>query len=130
MEPGQGRVIDVRILGLWLALAALSALGACARPALYSWGRYENLIYEMYMKPGQADPGTQVAKLTEDIEKAKAGDKPVPPGVHAHLGYLYYQQGNVAGARQELQIEKTLFPESAAFVDGVLQRLDQRTSQQ
>lgn len=129
MEPGQGRVIDVRVLRLWLAIAALPALGACARAPLYAWGRYENLIYEMYLKPGQADPVTQTAKLTEDIDKAGAEGKPVPPGVHAHLGYLYYQQGNASGARQEFQIEKTLFPESAAFVDGVLQRLNQRTSQ-
>lgn len=113
------------------ALCALGALSACAvHPALYSWGRYEEMIYQMYMKPGEADPVAQTAKLTEDIEKAKAGGKPVPPGVHAHLAYLYYQQGNIGGAQQELQIEKTLFPESAAFVDGVLERLSQRMNRQ
>ncbi|HEY3302681.1 MAG TPA: DUF4810 domain-containing protein [Candidatus Binatia bacterium] len=110
---------------LALLIAAIGTLGGCAKP-LYSWGRYEDLVYEMYMKPGQADPGTQAAKLTEDIDKARAEGKPVPPGVHAHLGYIYYQQGNLAGAQQEFQTEKNLFPESAAFIDGILQRMSRQ----
>ncbi len=116
----------MRSLQLALLIASLGALNACAPRSIYSWGRYEELIYEMYMKPGQADPVTQTAKLTEDIDKAKAEGKPVPPGVHAHLGYVYYQQGNVAGAQQEFQIEKNLFPESSAFIDGVLQRMSRQ----
>jgi len=120
----------MRVLQLSLLIAALAALSACAPKSIYSWGRYEELVFEMYMKPGQADPVTQTAKLTEDIDKAKAEGKPVPPGVHAHLAYLYYQQGNVGGAQQEFQIEKTLFPESAAFIDGMLQRMSQRMSRQ
>src|SRR5438045_9041763 len=105
----------------------LPALSACVRPALYSWGRYEDMIYQMYLKPGEADPVTQAAKLAEDIEKAGAEGKPVPPGVHAHLAYLHYQQANLGSARQQIQIEKTLFPESATFIDGVLQRLDRNS---
>ena len=116
----------MRVLQLSLLIAALAALSACAPKSIYSWGRYEELVFEMYMKPGQADPGTQVAKLTEDIGKAQAEGKPVPPGVHAHLGYVYYQQENVAGAQQEFQIEKKLFPESSAFIDGVLQRMNRQ----
>ncbi len=112
------------------ALCALAASSACARPSLYFWGRYEAMVYEMYAKPGQADPVTQTAKLTEDIERARAEGKAAPPGVHAHLAYLYYQQGNLGGVQQELQTEKTLFPESAAFVDGVLERLSQRMNRQ
>src|SRR5438045_8604590 len=100
----------------------LPALSACVRPALYSWGRYEDMIYQMYLKPGEADPVTQAAKLTEDIEKAGAEGKLVPPGVHAHLAYLHYQQGNLGAARQESNTEKTPVPECAPFLDGVLAR--------
>lgn len=107
---------------LALLIAAIGTLGGCSKP-LYSWGRYEDLIYEMYAKPGTADPGTQAAKLIEDIDQAHGAGKPVPPGVHAHLGYVYYQQGNVSGAWQEFETEKKLFPESAAFIDGILQRM-------
>lgn len=90
---------------------------------MYHWGRYEDLLYDMYVNPGRTDAGAQAAKLSEDIDKAQAEGKAVPPGVHAHLGFLYYQQGNPGGARQEFQTEKRLFPESAAFIDGVLQRM-------
>lgn len=117
----------LRVLFLFLSLVASSA---CVRPTMYAWGRYEEMIYQMYMKPGEADPVTQTAKLTEDIEKAKGAGKPVPPGVHAHLAYLYYQQGNLSGARQEFQIEKTLYPEATPFIDGVLERMDRRASAQ
>ena len=126
MEPGQGSVRYVSGLRVWFVIAALCALSACVPRTLYYWGRYEDLVYDMYAKPGNADPGTQVAKLTEDIDKAHAEGKPVPPGVHAHLGYLYYQQGNLGGAQQEFQTEKTLFPESAAFIDGMLQRMSRQ----
>jgi hypothetical protein len=113
----------VRTVQLSLLIAALCALSACAPKTIYSWGRYEDLVYDMYVRPGKADPGTQVAKLTEDIDKAHAAGKLVPPGVHAHLGYLYYQQGNVGAAEQEFKTEKRLFPESTPFVDGMLQRM-------
>ena|SRR5689334_7809059 len=111
------------------AIAALLALSACVKPSLYAWGRYEDLIYQMYMKPGAADPVTQTAKLREDIEKANAEGKAVPPGVHAHLAYLYYQQGDLGAMKQEFLIEKKLFPESAVFIDGVFERLERKASQ-
>lgn len=44
----------------------------------------------------------------------------MPPGWHAHLGYLYYQVGKSDQARQELMTEKAEFPESAVFVDRLL----------
>ena len=113
----------MRTLRVSLMIAALCALSACASKSLYHWGRYEDLIYDMYVNPGKADTSTQAAKLSEDIDKAHAEGKAVPPGVHAHLGYLYYQQGNLGGAQQEFQTEKRLFPESAAFIDGILQRM-------
>jgi len=106
-----------------LLVAAFCALSACASKSIYYWGHYEDLLYDMHAKPGTADPGTQVAALTEDIDKAHAQGKPVPPGVHAHLGYVYYQQGNLGSAEQEFQTEKQLFPESTAFIDGLLKRM-------
>ena len=76
------------------ALAAVLAAGCAQQPYIYRWGVYEELVYEMYAKPGKADPGTQVAKLSEDIARTEAQGGRVPPGVHAHLGYMYYLQGN------------------------------------
>ena len=109
-----------------LAAATIAAVlsSSCAqKPPIYRWGDYEDLVYEMYAKPGKADPGTQVAKLSEDVARTEAEGKRVPPGVHAHLGYMYYLQGSRDAAYQEFVTERELFPESATFVDGILRRL-------
>ncbi len=107
-----------------LCLALLTCLAGCKRtPALYAWGSYEDQIYDMYINPGKAEPGIQIDRLTEDIERAELEGKRTPPGVHAHLGYLYYTQGNVQAALAEFSTEKALFPESAAFIDGMVARL-------
>ena len=65
----------------------------------------------------------QVAKLSEDIMRTQAEGKRVPPGVHAHLGYMYFMLGNTEAAYQEFVTERDMFPESATFIDGMLQRL-------
>jgi hypothetical protein len=105
-------------------MAVFLLMSGCTRKQpIYRWGVYEPLLYDMYAKPGKADPGTQVAKLSEDIERTKAEGKRVPPGVHAHLGYMYYLQGRPDDAQAEFETERELFPESSTFVDGILKRL-------
>jgi hypothetical protein len=124
LEPDQGPLTIVRRFPLLLAIALAALISACAQPtSLYRWGEYESLVYDMYMRPGKADPTTQIAKLNEDIERTNAQGQHVPPGVHAHLGYLYYGQGQLDAAYAQFTIEKQLFPESAAFIDGVLTRM-------
>ena len=105
-------------------LLGLLLLSSCTQQqTIYRWGVYESLLYNMYAKPGKADPGTQVATLAEDIERTQAEGQRVPPGVHAHLGYMYYLQGRIADAQAEFETERHLFPESSTFIDGILRRL-------
>lgn len=110
--------MNTKRMGVLLCLAAL--LTGCSTPTLYSWSRYEDQVYLMYAKPDKATAELQVAKLEEDFEKARSQNKPIHPGFHAHLGYLYYQLGKVDQARAEFQAEKTAFPESAVFMDRML----------
>jgi len=107
-----------------LVIGAALLLAGCSTPTLYSWGSYEDLVYTMYAKPGAAPPEMQVAKLEEDFQKARSANKPVPPGFHAHLGYLYFQLGKCDQARQEFETEKHQFPESAVFMDRLLANLN------
>ncbi len=111
------------VLVLVLALAPLA--GCTAGRATYEWGRYESLLYDMYRRPGKADPAIQIAKLSEDIDRAQGRGRAVPPGVHAHLGYMFYLQGNLNAALGEFQTEARLYPESAKFMrrleDGATQ---------
>jgi len=102
-------------------------VAGCAESApRYRWGDYESVLYDMYIRPGKADPATQIARLTEDITRTQAEGQIVPPGVHAHLGYLYYGQGQLDAAYEQFVAEKTLFPESTHFIDGVLARMKKK----
>ena len=107
--------------GLLLVLAAL--LTGCASPTIYSWGHYEYLVYGTYAAPDKVPPQRQVEVMEQDYQKARSQNKPVPPGFHAYLGYLYVQLGKMDQARQELKTEKAQFPESAVFMDRLLNNL-------
>lgn len=109
----------------YLLLAGLAVLlTGCqtARP-LYYWGNYETINYLAYSKPEKATLELQREKLEEDIEKAKARNLPVHPGLHAQLGYVYYQLGRSDLALREFTEEKNRFPESEAFMDHMIEKL-------
>ncbi|MBM6550750.1 DUF4810 domain-containing protein [Marinomonas ostreistagni] len=106
-----------------LAGLTLLAVGCATREPAFYWGHYEGLVYDMYFEPGSADTTTQILTLQADVEKSHAKGLTIAPGVHAHLGYLYAMQGNMAQAKAELVMEKTLFPEATVMVDGMLSRL-------
>lgn len=104
-------------------LVVVVLLAGCTSQSIYSWGRYQSLVYGMYIMPDKATPQLQVERMEEDYQKARSANKPVPPGFHAHLGYLYYQLGKADQARQEFETEKAQFPESAVFMDRMLANL-------
>lgn len=116
----------MRRAGCFLLLAVFGLLAGCAEPGLYRWGKYEDLLHDAWVSPGTADLGTQAVELQGDIDRAAADGRAVPPGVHAHLGYVYYQQGNLGAAETEFEAEKRLFPESTVFIDGLLKRMRQQ----
>jgi hypothetical protein len=107
---------------VWLPAFVILLIG-CATPTLYSWGHYEELVYESYASPGKVSPQMQVEKLEEDYQKARAENKRVPPGFHAHLGYMYFQLGKLDQAQQQLETERAEFPESAVFIRRLLDNL-------
>jgi hypothetical protein len=120
-NQGGGAVKKLLTLGILVIFSAW--LPGCASPPLYSWGSYEELIYASYAAPGKVSPEMQVEKLEKDYQKARAANKRVPPGFHAHLGCLYFQLGKLDQAKQEFETEKANFPESAVFMDRMLANL-------
>lgn len=110
------------------ALAAtLLALGAChGGGGLYEWSGYEVSVAHVCLGGGLVDLDAEIAEIQELIEKAAEVSRRVPPGAHAHLGYLYYLKGDVDGAVAGLEAEKEAYPESAVFVDGLLARIERR----
>ena len=109
---------------LWIGVAAVSLAGcAAAPPPLYYWGSYEQVIYDAYQTPGSADPRAQLDKLEADYQQARSQNMRMPPGWHAHVGYLYYQLGDRDQARQQFLTEKAEFPESTVLMDRLLANL-------
>jgi hypothetical protein len=109
---------------LFPAIAVIAIVGCAAPKTMYTWGSYEELIYTSYAAPGSVLPEQQIEKLERDYQLARADNKRVPPGWHAHLGYLYSQVGKRDQAQQELRTEKAEYPESAVFVDRLLANLN------
>lgn len=108
---------------LLLAALSITLLSGCVKkPTMYYWGEYESLIYSMYIEPGTAEPDVQIEKLKNDIQLAERTGKKTPPGIHAHLGFMYAAAGNSALAKDSFAHEKALFPESAKFIDGMMAR--------
>lgn len=103
-----------------LLLASAWVFAGCKSNEIYYWGHYEGVVYDMYNNPGKASPEQLAAIMEQDEHKAASLNKPLPPGFHAQLGYLYAQMGKTDLARQEYEKEKQQFPESAVFMDRML----------
>ncbi len=105
-------------------LAAMAISGCASRRAdLYNWGNYEDGIYAGYLARSDYPIEKEIGQLEQDYQETRSSNERVPPGWHAHLGYLYYQVGKVDQARQEFATEKASFPESAVFMDRLLNNL-------
>ncbi|HEX7386996.1 MAG TPA: DUF4810 domain-containing protein [Castellaniella sp.] len=109
-------------------VATSLALGACAhQPQMYSWDSYQPAVYSYLQADG--DPSEQIQSMEKNIETARAANKPLPPGFHAQLGMLYLQSGKSSDAVEQLQKEKTEFPEATTYMDFLLKRKGADTDQ-
>lgn len=104
-----------------LALTGIILLAGCTAPkTLYQWEDYQPQVYQYFKgEPKQA----QIEALERDMQKITAAGATPPPGYHAHLGLLYAGIGKDDQMAQEFQTEKTLFPESAAYVDFLMKNV-------
>lgn len=116
------RIKNKSVILLLCALSTLVASGCSQKPSMYYWGEYEGLVYKMYIEPGNAEPDVQIEKLKNDIQRAQDQGKKTPPGIYAHLGFMYATVGNNQLATESFSQEKILFPESAKFLDGMMKR--------
>jgi hypothetical protein len=123
MEAGKA-VTNLKWLLVPLAIPVLFT--GCQSPDTYYWGHYESLVYVMYAKPDKVPPEKQAEVMEADLQKAIAANKPVPPGFHAHLGYVYFELGKLDLAQQEFVAEKKQFPESTVFMDRMLANLTKK----
>ncbi|MBF8729623.1 DUF4810 domain-containing protein [Pseudomonas guariconensis] len=119
-------------LSAWRAVAALllgcTLLAGCSgQKSLYQWESYQPQVYE-YFK-GESSKEEQAIALERDLEKIKAKNGAVPPGYHAQLGLLYSSLGKDDQMIQQLRTEKALFPESAPYMDFLMNNASKGTKQ-
>nr|WP_136250748.1 DUF4810 domain-containing protein [Ningiella ruwaisensis] len=103
----------------WLITIFFILTGCKTTEPLYYYGSYQQAVYS-YFKTDNLTRAEQIQQLELTIQEA--GDRPVPPGLHAHLGMLYIEAGDADLGLSHLQTEKELFPESAAYIDFLLRQ--------
>jgi len=114
----------LRTGALAVALLSLAALTGCASQpkTLYHWAGYEEQVYEHFKH--DKSPQEQIAALEASLQQARARDVTPAPGFHAHLGMLYAEVGKGDQVRQQFETEKTLFPESAPYMDFLMRNFE------
>jgi hypothetical protein len=122
----------IKIMGRWqspaqafpafvFALIFTLVLSGCttAPETLYRWESYEAQVYA-HLK-GES-PEAQIEAMERDLEKIRSSGKTPPPGFYAHMGLLYVDAGNDAKAVDCFETEKGRFPESATFMNFLLDK--------
>ena len=111
----------VLVLG---AICTMILVGCVSAPkSLYSWGEYPQQTYLMLSLTEKTSPQEQIGKLEKDIEKAKAKNAAVPPGLYAHLGLLNLNINNGPRAVQYFELERQTYPESTVLMDRLLKKM-------
>ncbi|MDP2537641.1 DUF4810 domain-containing protein [Alteromonas stellipolaris] len=100
-------------------LLVLGIVGCKTTEPLYYYGEYNSAVYS-YFKSEDVSLEAQITVLQQAIEQAAAQDKDIAPGIHAHLGMLYFESGNGDRGTLHFEQEKALFPESAQYIDFLL----------
>jgi len=103
-------------------LAALSLTGCASHKPLYEWNGYQSHVYN-YLRPQSGSPAEQILALEKGVQTTAAQGAKLPPGYMAHLGLLYLNEGRTQQAAQAWQQEKTQFPESAPYIDYLLNNM-------
>ncbi|MBM7129352.1 DUF4810 domain-containing protein [Dyella mobilis] len=106
-----------------LTLALVAMLAGCnagTKPQpLYQWGSYQDQVYGYFKGSGQEK---QIAALEQDLEKMRGKGQVAPPGFHAQLGLLYAETGDDGKAAENFLAEKSQYPESAHYMDLLLNK--------
>lgn len=100
-------------------LVAITVSGCKTTEPQYYYGQYSNAVYN-YFKADDVTVEEQITTLKEVIQVASAKSKNIAPGIHAHLGMLYFETGNHELGTQHFEQEKNLFPESTKYIDFLL----------
>jgi hypothetical protein len=112
-------------LKLWMLISVVvGSLTGCVTPPkpLYYHGDHATAVYS-YLKADDLSISEQIMMMEDTLQKANNSGLPTAPGFHAHLGLLYLESGNTQAGIEQLNIEKSMYPESTQFIDFLLGQL-------
>lgn len=112
------QVIKLQLFAV-VAVAVATLSGCETTRPLYHYGSYQDNLYT-HFKNEDASVNREIAALEKTIAESSARNLQVGPGLHAHLGFLYIESGQVDTGIAYLHKEKALYPESARFIDFLL----------
>ncbi|MFH0907654.1 MAG: DUF4810 domain-containing protein [bacterium] len=155
LPRSQATTISLSLIAA-VVLSLLS--GCATKTSLYDWRSYDGSMEQIYEKDdlaqaeimlGRQMQGQKATSIMTFKDYAlciccypvgiinlatKANDfaytdgPRIPPGAHADYGFLLFRRGDISGGVSFFEMEKRAFPESAAFMDKVIDRADKKSS--
>lgn len=101
-----------------LALLVAGCSNASGPRSLYCWdGTYSRSLYSYLSEDGDATE--QISRLENLVQNSTQRGYKVAPGLYAHLGLLYLNNGNLGAANANFDKEVQNFPESKDFINFI-----------
>lgn len=109
----------IRLASLALFAILLAGCGNAGGPrSLYYWdGTYSSSLYSYLNEDGDATE--QISRLENLVQTSTQRGYKVAPGLYAHLGLLYLNNGNLGAANANFDKEVENFPESREFINFI-----------
>ena len=118
----------------FLLIFCFLIIGCASNNNLYDWGNYDQSLFNHYKNPDKPDAFLESLELIIDKNAKKTGSfkKPLGPGIYAEYGYLLFERGRYAEAKECFIAEKKLYPESSKLMNrmiSIILQEEERNSQ-
>lgn len=110
-----------RALGIVL-VATLFAGCAPQKASMYYFGKTDTTLYATKKEPTEENFLKLQQSLEDVISQSQERGLKVPPGIHAHLGYLYLLEKMTEQATASFNEEKRLYPEATVFMERMIEK--------
>lgn len=116
---------DNKIVSLLIITVIGFGMSGCGQPKpLYTYGNYSESYYASKKDVG-SDTALELQKsieyAIENSNESRSGR--VAPGMYANLGYIHLKGGETDKAIESFNKEKSIYPESAHFMDRMIKKI-------
>ena len=114
-----------RICTTFLIVIMAAAFAGCApqKASMYYFGKTDATLYANKKEPTEENFRKLQQSLQEVVTKSQERGLKVPPGIHAHLGYLYLLENKTDLATASFNEEKRLYPEATVFMERMIEKI-------